>query len=93
MERLEMLENETIIELATRMLAKRQETGNEIESSIYGITVSTENCQNPEDIELQLLKARIEIYEKNAEEAKHNYLMAAFAEQYQKEKKDLVLLF
>ncbi len=82
-----MLENETIIELATRMLAKRQETGNEIESSIYGITVSTENCQNPEDIELQLLKARIEIYEKNAEEAKHNYLMAAFAEQYQKREK------
>ena len=87
MERLEMLENETIIELATRMLAKRQETGNEIESSIYGITVSTENCQNPEDIELQVLKARIEIYEKNAEEAKHNYLMAAFAEQYQKREK------
>ena len=82
-----MLENETIIELATRMLAKRQETGNEIESSIYGITVSTENCQNPEDIELQVLKARIEIYEKNAEEAKHNYLMAAFAEQYQKREK------
>ena len=87
MERLEMLENETIIELATRMLAKRQETGNEVESSIYGITVSTENCQNPEDIELQLLKARIEIYAKNAEEAKHNYLMAAFAEQYQKREK------
>ena len=87
MERLEMLENETIIELANRMLAKRQETGNEVESSIYGITVSTENCQKPEDIELQLLKTRIETYERNAEEAEHNYLMAAFAEQYQKREK------
>ena len=82
-----MLENETIIELANRMLAKRQETGNEVESSIYGITVSTENCQKPEDIELQLLKTRIETYERNAEEAEHNYLMAAFAEQYQKREK------
>jgi len=87
MERLEMLENETIIELANRMLAKRQETGNEVESSIYGITVSTENCQKPEDIELQLLKTRIETYERNAEEAEHNYLMATFAEQYQKREK------
>jgi len=87
MERLEMLENETIIELANRMLAKRQETGNEVESSIYGITVSTENCQKPEDIELQLLKTRIETYDRNAEEAEHNYLMAAFAEQYQKREK------
>ena len=82
-----MLENETIIELANRMLAKRQETGNEVESSIYGITVSTENCQKPEDIELQLLKTRIETYERNAEEAEHNYLMATFAEQYQKREK------
>ncbi len=87
MERLEKLENESIIELANRMLAKRQETGNEVESQIYGIPITTENCQTAEDIEVQLLKARLEIYESNADAAKHNYLMAAFAEQFKKREK------
>ncbi len=87
MERLEKLENESIIELANRMLAKRQETGNEVESQIYGIPITTENCQTTEDIEVQLLKVRLEIYENNADAAKNNYLMAAFSEQFKKRDK------
>ena len=85
MERLEKLENETIVELANRMLDKKNETGNEVESEFDGLKITTENCQTVEDIKFQLSKQSVYHYEEIAEEVeKDKALMDAYMSQYKK---------
>ena len=95
MERLEMLENETNIELANRMLAKKQETGKEVESSINGIIVTTEGCQTVGELQFKISEAYQKVaedfeeeYSTLVDEAEQDYLMAAYIEQYKKRTKN-----